>query len=160
MNEIPMSRRDLNTYYPNNNGGNKNNFTYISRWSHIPLPENNKVMKYLKKNFRPLKNLSYKVIGKPALLRHVTPLPNYKPDVVTSDFIKNDLIIQVLPSKYEACIYIHIPKEELDDYDPKCDFSMITIAGALAKEEMFFSEVEHAIRGREFEDLIELAKTV
>ena len=160
MNEIPMSRRDLNTYYRNNNGGNKNNFTSISRWNQIPLPENNKVMKYLKKNFRPLKNLSYKVIGEPALLRYVTPLPKYKPDVVTSDFIKNDLIIQVITTKYEACIYIHIPKEELDDHDPKCDFSMITRVGTLAKEEMFFSEVEYAIRGKEFEDLIKLAKTV
>ena len=50
MNEIPMSHRDLNIYYPNNNGGNKNNFTHISRWKHIPLPEDNKAMKYLKRS--------------------------------------------------------------------------------------------------------------
>ena len=143
MNEIPMSCRDRSNY-------DTKDYTYISRWKHIPLPEDNKVMKYIKRNFRPLKNLSYKIIGQPALYRHITPLPNYKPDVITSDFIKNDLIIQVLPSEYDAHIYIHIPKERLDDPDPMCDFSMITRVGTLAKERKYFSEVEKAIRGREF----------
>ena len=159
MNEIPMSRRDHVNY-------DRTDFTYISRWSHIPLPENNRIMKYLRKNFKPLKNLSYKIIGQPALYRHITPLPNYKPDVVTSDVVKNDLIIHVCASVYvekiysNGDIYIHIPKDYLDDPDPKCDFSMITDIGALSKENMYFSEVVNGIRGYEFETLKKIAETI
>ncbi len=152
MNEIPMSQRDILNY-------NKKDFTCISKWKQIPLPENNGIMKYLRKNFKPLKNLSYKIVGQPAYSRQIKPLPSYKPDVITSDVINNDLIIHVCTSKLDANIYIHIPKEHLDDPDPMCDFAMITQMGAFSKEGLYFSEIVDRIKG-EVEALEKLAKTI
>ena len=152
MNEIPMSRRDILNY-------DTKDFTYISRWKQIPLPENNEIMKYLKKNYKPLKNLSYKIIGQPAYSRQMKPLPCYESDVVTSEVVKNDLIIKVVTSKFGASIYFHIPKDHLDDPDPMCDFSMITQMGTLSKEGLYFSEIESRIVGG-VETLAKLAETI
>ncbi len=152
MNEIPMSQRDHTNY-------DKKDFTCISKWKQIPLPENNSIMKYLKKNFKPLKNLSCKIVGQPAYSRQIKPLPCYESDVITSEVVKNDLIIHVCSSEFDANIYIHIPKEHLDDPDPMCDFSMITQMGALSKEGLYFSEIVNRING-EVESLEKLAKTI
>jgi len=76
------------------------------------------------------------------------------------------LIIHVCASVYvekiysNGDIYIHIPKDYLDDPDPQCDFSMITDIGALSKENMYFSEVVNGIRGYEFETLKKIAETI
>ena len=53
----------------------------------------------------------------------------------------------------------HIPKDYLDDPDPKCDFSMITYMGALSKEGLYFSEISSRLSNGGLEKLVKLAGT-
>lgn len=155
MKEIPMSVRDEMKQLKSNTSL----FIGIKRKDRLPLPEGNEVRKYLFDNFRP-KGIGYNDLTFGGVRRIGQTHPTFPKNVIPSEVHDGNLLIRAIAEKYDAACYIYIPKENIDDLDPRCSISVVTSWGSFYREDAFFLQTMGDFRGWALDNLEKAIKDI